>query len=430
MPRDGSGTFALVAGNPVVTGTTISSTVQNNTMNDVAAALTASVANDGQTTPTADLKMGGFKFKNVANATSRISTNANFASAADVQDGTITYLTTVAGTNTITASAPLGMVAYVTGQRFTFIPAATNTAAATLNINSIGAKNLFSNGAIASKGALKISVPAEVIYDGTQFHILASGVSSTVSNLSKTINGMTYANAAGDVVNDLDIAAGACVDATGVYWITTSALTKQLDAAWAVGSGAGGLDTGSIGNSDYYIWAIARSDTGVTDYLYSLSSTAPTMPASYDYKRLIGWFKRVGATIVLFHTYETEGGGLEQNWDSPTLDINLANTLTTARRTDAIKVPLNFSVLAVINVNSFDASNSHTTWVYCPDQTDLAPSGTAAPLSNAGASVGLAAARQLTVRTSATGTIAARSDLATVDLYAVSTMGFRWARRN
>jgi hypothetical protein len=34
------------------------------------------------------------------------------------------------------------------------------------------------------------------------------------------------------------------------------------------------------------------------------------------------------------------------------------------------------------------------------------------------------------VRTSATGTIAARANVATIDSYRVSTMGFTWARRN
>lgn len=174
MPRDGNGTFSLPAGNPVVTGTTISSTVQNNTMNDVAAALTGSIASDGQTTPTADLKMGGFKHKNVANATSRISTNASYASAADVQDGTITFLTGTAGTNTITASAPLGLAAYATGQRFVFIPAATNSGATTLNINSIGAKNVFYNGAASTGSDLMIGQAVEVTYDGTQFQIMAN----------------------------------------------------------------------------------------------------------------------------------------------------------------------------------------------------------------------------------------------------------------
>lgn len=49
MSRNGSGTYQLPAGNPVVTGTTISSTWANNTLTDIATALTNSIAADGQT---------------------------------------------------------------------------------------------------------------------------------------------------------------------------------------------------------------------------------------------------------------------------------------------------------------------------------------------------------------------------------------------
>lgn len=66
MPRNGAGSFNLVAGNPVVTNTTISSTWANNTLSDIAGALTQSISKDGQTTPTANLPMGGFKMTNMA----------------------------------------------------------------------------------------------------------------------------------------------------------------------------------------------------------------------------------------------------------------------------------------------------------------------------------------------------------------------------
>jgi hypothetical protein len=65
MARNGSGTYSLPAGNPVVTGTTISSTWANNTLSDIAAALTASVANDGQTPILANQNWGGFDITNV-----------------------------------------------------------------------------------------------------------------------------------------------------------------------------------------------------------------------------------------------------------------------------------------------------------------------------------------------------------------------------
>lgn len=56
MSRNGNGTYNLPAGNPVVTGTTISSTWANNTLQDMANAITGSIAADGQTTITGPLK--------------------------------------------------------------------------------------------------------------------------------------------------------------------------------------------------------------------------------------------------------------------------------------------------------------------------------------------------------------------------------------
>jgi hypothetical protein len=66
MSRNGSGTYTLPAGNPVVTGTTISTTWANNTLNDLAAAMTDSVAADGQTPMTGDLDLNSNKIVNLA----------------------------------------------------------------------------------------------------------------------------------------------------------------------------------------------------------------------------------------------------------------------------------------------------------------------------------------------------------------------------
>lgn len=265
---------------------------------------------------------------------------------------------------------------------------------------------------------------------GTEFR-LVPGSAGTLAQ--KHIAGLTYSNNSTDPTNDIDIAAGSAKDGTNAYdLVLASTLVKQLDAAWAVGTNAGGLDTGSIGNSDYYIWLIARSDTGVIDALFSLSASAPTMPTNYDYKRLIGWFKRSGGAIVAFTTYEIEGGGLEYLWTTPTLDIDLSNTLTTSRRTDAVRVPLLFSVLAHMNVMIYDAGGNQSAYIYAPDAADLGPAINAAPLTSASAisTTNTQGTRTLWIRTSSTGTIAARADVATMDNYRVSTLGFRWGRRN
>jgi hypothetical protein len=57
MSRNGSGVYNLPTGNPVVTGTTITSSWANTTMQNIADALTQSVASDGQTPMSGDLNM-------------------------------------------------------------------------------------------------------------------------------------------------------------------------------------------------------------------------------------------------------------------------------------------------------------------------------------------------------------------------------------
>jgi hypothetical protein len=65
MSRNGSGTYTLPAGNPVVTGTTITSSWANSTMQNVADALTQSVAADGQTPMSGALNMATNDINNV-----------------------------------------------------------------------------------------------------------------------------------------------------------------------------------------------------------------------------------------------------------------------------------------------------------------------------------------------------------------------------
>ena len=170
MARNGSGTYVLPAGNPVTTGTTISSTWANTTLSDMGAALTTSISTDGQTTPAANLPMGGFAHTGVGNATVR----TQYASAAQVQDGALEYLGSVSGTDTITASAAVGMSAYTVGQTFRFVSAGANTTTAvTININGIGAKNITKSGANAlSVGDLTSGTAYQVTYDGTQFQLV------------------------------------------------------------------------------------------------------------------------------------------------------------------------------------------------------------------------------------------------------------------
>lgn len=130
------------------------------------------------------------------------------------------------------------------------------------------------------------------------------------------LTGSALSNTAGFTATRIDIAPGSSGSdgTTPVLMTQTSVLTKRLDAVWAVGSGNGGLDTGTAVDGTYHVWRIRRSDTGVVDALFSLSPTSPTMPAKYDQKSYL-WpivrsggairtFKQSGNTFVLDETVE------------------------------------------------------------------------------------------------------------------------------
>lgn len=170
MPRNGSGTYTLPSGNPVVTGTTISSTWANTTLSDIGTGLTNSIAKDGQTTPTANLPMGGFKHSNVGAGTA----TTDYARIDQIQNSSAVWLSSVSGTDTITASATPSPSAYAAGQSFRFVTAGSNTDAATINISGLGAKSLTKNGATAlAAGELPSGAVVEIVYDGTQFQVIS-----------------------------------------------------------------------------------------------------------------------------------------------------------------------------------------------------------------------------------------------------------------
>jgi hypothetical protein len=106
MSRNGSGVYSLPAGNPVVTGTTIASTWANNTLSDIASALTDSVAADGQTPMTGNLDLNSNKIINLATPT--LTTDAVTKAYADALvggSGTGSFTTlTVTGTTTLATS--------------------------------------------------------------------------------------------------------------------------------------------------------------------------------------------------------------------------------------------------------------------------------------------------------------------------------------
>ena len=148
--------------------------------------------------------------------------------------------------------------------------------------------------------------------------------------------GLTLSNAA-DAVNDITVAAGeACTEAGGGDMVLTAAITKRLDAAWAVGDNQGGLNTGAEANSTWYeVHLIKRVDTGVVDVMFTTTANRATLPANYTLQRRIGWIRNDASGNILAFTQVNDHFTL-------TTQINdVAATLTSTAAAVTLTAPPN-----------------------------------------------------------------------------------------
>lgn len=257
MARDGSGDYALPAGNPVTNGGVIDDSWANVTLADIASALTQSLSRDGQAAPTANLPMGSYRHTSVGNSVAR----TDYASAADVQDGTLAWLSNVAGTDTITATAPNGMAAYKVGQVFGFITAGANlTAGVTLNINSLGAKPVTFGATALSIGDLQGTAVARVVYDGANFELLNLNARTAANNVfagsvtvagsatvSGTLNASGSVNVSGSITTSGGISARGSISTSGSVNVSGSITTSGgINCAAGAASSAQAPNLGQV----------------------------------------------------------------------------------------------------------------------------------------------------------------------------------------
>ena len=171
MAYNGSGTFLInTAGQPVVSGTVISSTAFNALTADLATGLSTAITKDGQTTVTANIPMSTYKFTGLGVG----SAATDSANLSQVQSTVTKLLNSVSGADTITATASPTLAAYAAGQMFYFVAAGDNTTSVTLNIDSLGAKAVTRDGATALAAAdIKSGEVVVVVYDGTRFQVVS-----------------------------------------------------------------------------------------------------------------------------------------------------------------------------------------------------------------------------------------------------------------
>jgi len=184
MSFNGTGTFVInSSGQPVVSGTVASATVFNAFAADLATGLSTCITKDGQTTPTNNIPMGGFKITGLGAGT----VGGDAVRLSQLQAGTAQLLT-VSGTDTLAALGTPAVTAYTTGNLFYFVAAATNTTSVTLNVDGLGARNMTRHGSVALvAGDILVGEVCIVVYDGTRFQLLNPG-SYTNLNVSGVLS--------------------------------------------------------------------------------------------------------------------------------------------------------------------------------------------------------------------------------------------------
>jgi hypothetical protein len=144
-----------------------------------------------------------------------------------------------------------------------------------------------------------------VCTDANGSPVACTNLTDTAVDLRGYIAGLGLSNAA-DADHDITIAAGTCRDSTNAYTLTlASALTKQIDAAWAEGNNAGGMFTGVVGNNTWYhLFLIRKDSNGALDAGWDTSLTAANRPAGWTSYRLIRSHKTDGSANIIADTQE------------------------------------------------------------------------------------------------------------------------------
>jgi hypothetical protein len=169
--RDGNGGYSLPSNSfsvPVTGGTLIASEAAA-VWADITTAIAGSVAADGQTTMSGNLKMGAQRITGLAEGTA--ATDATTVN--QIQDGAMRWGGVAGGTaDALTMSLSPVVTAYVDGMTIYFVSSASpNTGAATVNVNSVATDAILKNGSALAAGDIAASKVYAITYYNSDWHL-------------------------------------------------------------------------------------------------------------------------------------------------------------------------------------------------------------------------------------------------------------------
>ncbi len=158
------------------------------------------------------------------------------------------------------------------------------------------------------------------------------------------IFGLTMSTAGSSTT--LSVAAGICADSTNVLRMKLTSLRAKTTSAWAAGTAAGGLDTGSIANSTWYHWYVISNAAGtLVDVIFSTSPNNPALPGGYTLYRRIGSARTDGSGNWL--AFSQLGDEFLWLTGSQTTDVS-TSSLSSTPVLYALRVPTGLKVTARI----------------------------------------------------------------------------------
>lgn len=238
------------------------------------------------------------------------------------------------------------------------------------------------------------------------------------------ISGLVMSNGT-DTDHDIDVTIGSARGTDdNVDLVLSSALTKRVDATWAVGDNAGGLFSGSVANDTWYaVHLIQKDSDGSIDVGFDTSETAANIPAGYTAYRRIGWVLTDGsANIINFKDRELAGGAVKREYNEYITDLNLVNNTNYTRSVTIVSCPVN-------SIGQFGlyleepASTGAVAWVASTDLVDFAPTTTNSDLvadatgggANIDKEIFVSSSNQIAFRLTATSAI---------NFFVVMTLGY------
>ena len=243
-------------------------------------------------------------------------------------------------------------------QDFYNVPIATNSI--TLDkLQQIAGNRLVGNATGSTANIAAIPLGAGMAFSGGA---LTATVDPTA--IPGYISGLTLSTAGASTT--FAVAAGGATDVALGGTIYLSSAINKTTASWAVGTGNGALDSGSIAiNTWYHAFAIKRPDTGVVDACVSTSATGcaagvGNIPAAYTLKRRIGSMK-TNASNQWIQFYQN---GDTFIWTTPKLDASGVAVTAPGGATVTLTVPTGVVVEAQFIANYLSASAGSACIVY------------------------------------------------------------------